>query len=510
MEVNNFCKGGGTGRRTGLRSQPSKEDRGSSPLPCTSRKEEERAMDNEIPEVANNQTAEVMPNDSPLNDNSIDTSIKTEPAISPNEHLKFLSVSLSSHLLKVTVEIDDYLTNCITDQTIEIFKQRPFEGFEHNQVPHEYVKELYKNEILTKIKGYFFHHVVIDHVINEIITRKIPIVNYPRLNSIEITPGPKIHYHFDVSVADPIELMEWKNFAFKSPKRKKYKDLDKQVATFMESRATAPHRPNCSLVEDDDWVLFDAVLVDKEQKPLSPHFINSFWLKLGHDDVTNLFLHQLRGKELNSSFLTQDLAIHENEDRSNGCSYKFNITIKAIIKGCYFSLDTLKSTFKLKNKTEIHCKLMEVFSYRNDVSQRKSIIEEVFHLLLSKHRFEVPKHLILRRQEDIIQILAQQPDYNVYKTQKDFIPSIEVLAEKQLKEEIIIDQIAYSDNIKVDLKDISQYLHLLCNRRLKEFLYFRPIVERLDNTYYPINSAIMLQTVMREKTLNHIVHTLTH
>ena len=158
---------------------------------------------------------------------------------------------------------------------------------------------------------------------------------------------------------------------------------------------------------------------------------------------------------------------------------------------------------------DIHNKLMEVFSYRNDTSQRKAIIDEVFHLLLSKHRFEIPKHLVLRRQEDIVQTLAQQPDYHVYKANKDFEIFVEMLAEKQLKEEIIIDQIAQSEHIKVDIRDGAQYLHLWSNKRLKEFIYFKPLLAHLDDPETLINTTIFSQAVLREKTLNHIIHTLS-
>ena len=153
---------------------------------------------------------------------------------------------------------------------------------------------------------------------------------------------------------------------------------------------------------------------------------------------------------------------------------------------------------------------MEIFSYRNDQSQRKAIVEELFHLLLTKHRFEIPKHLVIRRQEDILLGIMQQPDYHVYKAQKDFIEHVELLAEKQLKEEIMIDQISYQDNIQVDLKDVEQYLSLYNNRRLREFIYFKPLLEKLDIPNRIINANTLAQTVMREKTLNYIIYTLTH
>lgn len=435
---------------------------------------------------------------------------QTTPAKSPVQFLRFISVSLSSHLIKATIEVDPFLTDLLAVQTIELFKKDSIDGFEQENTPAEYIQEAFDNEITSKIKYYFLYHLVLDFLISEIISRKITIANYPRLTSIEVMTDKKILYNFDLSTADPLELKEWKHFAFKAPKRKRYKDLDKQVISFVENKAANTRRNNSGIVEDGDWVFFDATLCNKASTTVSQYLISSFWFRIGHQEITEKFITQLLGRRIGESFTTSSLLTSEENEADMRHCYTFKITISAIVKGSMFSIDTFKTTFKLKNKAEIHNKLMEVFSYRNDISQRKAIIEEVFHLLLSKHRFEVPKHLVLRREETIIHMLSQQPDYHVYKGQKDFESYIELLAEKQLKEEIIIDQIAYNENLKVESKDISQYLHLLSNKRLKEFIYFKPLLERVEiMTSIPINISTLMQAVLREKTLNYIIHTLT-
>jgi FKBP-type peptidyl-prolyl cis-trans isomerase (trigger factor) len=490
-------KGGGTGRRTGLRSQPSKEDGGSSPPSCTSQKEEMgMCSDTEIPEING---AAPMP---PPQDASIDYNDLLKS-------LKFSSVQRSSHLLRITIEVEESLANVVFTQTIEYFKNSSLGGLDLKRAPYEYVQEMYTEEIFGHTKDYFLHYVAIDFLMNEIIARKITLVNYPRFVAVDVSPEKKISYHFDVSVADALELKEWKHFAFRSPKRKRYKDLDKQVCAFVESRHNQSRRLNYTLVEEDDWILFETTLLDCNFKPVHGNCRSSFWIKLGRQELSDSLSCQFINKSIGDCFQTSTFSGCAPSHQSGDCSYTFLVTIKAIIKSGHTSLDVLKATFRLKNKTDVHNKLMEIFSYRNDVSQRQAIIEEVFHLLLSKHRFEVPKHLILRREEDIIGNLSRQPDYHVYKSQEDFQTSVEMLAEKQLKEEIIIDQIAYNENIKADLKDIINYLYLLNSKRLKEFIYFKPILERIEETSNPINTSTITQAVMREKTLNFIIHSLT-
>lgn len=427
----------------------------------------------------------------------------------PQELLIMQSMALSSHLHKIIVTVPEQLTTVLMHQTLDLFRQGQFDGFSALSVPADHIALTFKTQIKNKMKSYFLQHLVIDFIFAETGSQNLIVTNYPRLTAVDIQPEGPIGYHFDISIADPIELKEWKHFAFKAPKRKKYKDLDKQVISFIDSRPPSK-KINPTMIEDNDWVLIQAVMVNQQGVPLSGQLVSMFWIKIGYQDVRPSIIEQLLGKQLDSQFYTTDLDMHNSDDGQDTGSYRFLVTVKSIMKGTHFAMDMFKTMFKLKNKAEIHNKLMEVFSYRNDVSQRKAIIDETFHLLLSKHRFEIPKHQVLRREEFLMQNLSEQPDYHVYKAQKDFEYCIQQLAEKQLKEEIIIDQIALKENIHADIKDILQYLHLIASKRLKEFIYFRPLIERLEDPQAIVNVMPLAQAVVREKTLNHIIYTLTH
>ena len=246
---------------------------------------------------------------------------------------------------------------------------------------------------------------------------------------------------------------------------------------------------------------FSATLLDENQKPIFQQLTSDFWMKMQKSELSNKFKSIFIGKKQGDSFITNELNFEDPSDTSNGADPIFLIIIKSVIKGQSLSLELFKHIIQIKNKTDLHNKMMEVFSYRNDMSQRKTIIEEVFNLLLSKHRFEVPKHLVLRRQEDILLNLMTQPDYHVYKAQKDFLKCIELLAEKNLKEETIIDQIAYKENIRVDSIDIQDYLNLLNNKRMSEFAYFRPTLEKIEDLHSPLNQGIIVHTVLTRKDI---------
>lgn len=418
---------------------------------------------------------------------------------------------LSSHLIQVEVQVDPAIVKAAYIETIELCKQNTSpKGFDENKIPSEYIEVKHQSEVINKLKVFLFKYLVLDFLIYKIRDLKISITNYPRLRNIIHDDNFNLTYLFDISVADPITLKEWKHFIFRSPRRKKYKDLDKQVEGFLRQELTNYKKHKKSSIEENFWITFDAILLNKKEEPIYPNIQNSFCIKIGPKYLVNSFQQLFVGKSENDTFITTNMPIEQNsllDGQSN--NYKFLIKIKEITKGGIFSIDLFKAGFKLKSKQDVHTKLIEAFSFKDDMSQRYSIIEEVFHLLLSKHRFEVPSHISIRRQEDILLTLMKKPDFQVYRTQKDFTKQIASLAEQQLKEEILIDQISITENVFADEKDIQIYLHLLSHKRLREFIHFKSPYEQLEKSTFPISMSTINQIACREKTLNYIIHTLT-
>lgn len=150
-----------------------------------------------------------------------------------------------------------------------------------------------------------------------------------------------------------------------------------------------------------------------------------------------------------------------------------------------------------------------MFSYRNDLSQRRATAEAAIKLLLSKHRFDVPENLIAHQQKLVLVALQSNPDYHVYRTQKDFKLRVQQLAEKQSRECILLDQFAFHENLQVSHDDITYYLNLIKRPRTKEFVYFEPPVTKIHGQEIPISTEELKNTCLREKTLNHIIYHLT-
>lgn len=414
-------------------------------------------------------------------------------------------------MVQSVITADPALIAPIQEQMVRMYSDyAALPGYEHSRLPARYTANYFAKEIRRDTEQFVFKHFVIDYLLKELINHNVVVTNWPRLTKVEQKEDGTLSYRFLLSQAPDLTLKEWKHFVFKQPPRKNYKDLDKQVASFLKEGTDLYRKLDKTMVEAGDWVNFTARLltVDTHQ-PLLDDTPHSYWLRITSHGVSNELQKNFITKHLDDTFVIPSLPFTNTLYNNTQEPVHYEITITAITKGAHLCLDFFKNSFRLKTRAEVHRKLIEVFSYRNDISQRHAIIDELFHLLFTKHRFEVPKHIITRRQELILQELKKKPDYHVYKGHKDFKRYVETLAEKLLKEEIMIDNIANVEGITVTQQDIASYLHMFNNERLKAFIYFKPLINNIEDTDTPLHEGILMQAIRREKTLNHIIYILS-
>ncbi|MGD1997387.1 MAG: hypothetical protein PVJ92_00555 [Candidatus Dependentiae bacterium] len=427
-----------------------------------------------------------------------------------NSSLSFAFNQISAHMAEGIVTIDSTLLEPIQERVLTLYSSYgALPGFADG-LPADYLKEYFAKEVKRDTEQFLFRHFVLDFLMAQLIEKKVVYTNWPRLDNVTMHEDNTMRYRFILSQAPEIPLKEWKHFIFKQPKRKNYKDLDKQVSLFLKSENDGYKKQDFSKVEPGDWVNFELQLLDQSGEPLLPDTLtHSYWLHMTEQPLSSELQQLFTNRSLHERFTTTIQPLQGSDDNAQELPCVFGVFVKSITKGSNLCVDFFKNTFKLKTRADTHKKLIEVFSYRDDISQRRSIIEELFHLLFTKHRFEVPKHIITRKKELILNSLRNQPDYHVYKGHKSFTQQVESLAEKLLKEEIIMDHIAFAEGITVTAQDIASYVHMFNNERLKEFIYFRPMIDRLEETDTPIHHHLLSQAVLREKTLNHIIHILS-
>ncbi|MEX0940566.1 MAG: trigger factor [Candidatus Babeliales bacterium] len=382
-------------------------------------------------------------------------------------------------------------------------------GFSQGKTPMGYIQEYYKSNIIEHIIEFLFKYFVINFLYDELHASKLYSSTEPRLYDIFVEPHHDAIFHFEISLSQAIEFQEWKHFLFKAPKRKNYKDIDRQVESFIKEEQERAKEHDHTKVCLGDWVCFDLQLLNCSKKPLMGIYQKNLWLKIGNEEADSPFQELLLDKVIGDILITDAQCLQEYFSHKVDTMYLFGLTICEVVPDQYFCFDDFKHHFRLKTNKEIHQKLIEIFSYRNDISQRRGIVEEALKLLISKHHIEAPNYMVLRQQKLVLESVQNNPDYQVYKTQRNFKDTIRLLATKQVKEMLLIDQLTHKENLSISNRDVKGYLNLIKRARTKEFIYFNPPPTKVDGQEMPIPAALFKRNCLREKTLNHIIYHLT-
>ncbi|MCF7900302.1 trigger factor family protein [Candidatus Babeliales bacterium] len=424
--------------------------------------------------------------------------------------LEFSVKQVSSHFGYATITVPEQYVNLLYTQASHAQQSGMHtNGFIKGATPLDYIKQNFQPHLLEHIKEFFFKYFVINWLYQELQSHKLLIAGDPRLTDISVHPNQDALYSFSLTLSQPISLQGWKRLPFRAPKRKNYKDLDKQVKNFLKDEIKASKDYNDSVIALNDWICFSVCILDSEKKELFNEYSEKLWVKIGAEEADSPLQKMFIGKKIKESFITDNKFLQDYFSSHIDAHYNFKITILDVAPHAFFNFNHFKKHFRIRNNQELHLKLIEVFSYRNDMSQRRTTAEDTLKLLLSRHTIDVPNHLILRQQKSILDDIHSNPDYQVYKMQNDFHDKVRLLAVKQVKEIILMHQLACYENITVNDEDIKGYLNLTKRPRTQEFIYFEPPMTKFLGQEAPLSAALIAQCCLREKTLNHAIYYLT-
>jgi len=365
-----------------------------------------------------------------------------------------------------------------------------------------YVATAYKQSVIEYTKEFLLKFCVLDFLYEQLLYHKISCSQDPRLLEINLNPGYPATCIFSINTTPPIALLDWKYFIFKAPRRKNYKDIDRQVDFFLKEEIANQSKKTLNTVSLFDWVYFTV-------QAGNGNLLAEFWIQIADEEIATPLRTLFLGRKKNETFTTTNTGFAEYLSNGIIIDWSFVITIYDIVPHSFFCLELFKQFFKIKTQKDTHKKLIEIFSYRNDISQRRSMVEEALRLLRTKHVINIPSHLILRQKKRILENVQKNPDYAVYKRQPHFEKYLEELALKQCEESIIVDQIAHKENISLTHDDLKGYFNLTKRNRTKEFLYF-PIPENhFNGQTMPLVLGTIQQVCLREKTINYIIYNLT-
>ncbi len=383
-------------------------------------------------------------------------------------------------------------------------------GFQKGTTPASYIEQNFRANIISHIQELLFTHCVLHFLYSSLDERSMVIVGDPELIEMQVVPQADAIFVFMLNTVAVTGDQRWKKISIKMHSRKQYKDLDRQVQLFLMEEAEREKVADKESISYGDWVHFDMALHTKDHNPLLQDHANSLWVHISpHDEESPL--HRLFiGKKPGDSFFSESSYLHDYVSPTQDREYSFFLTINAHIPSQYFLVDLFKHHFILKDDKDSAIKLIEVFSFRRDVSLHREIVDSVLRQLTKQYFFQIPTSIVDVQSDAVIQAVQDNPDYHVYKAQEDFEDYVRKLALKQLKETIIIDALSFQEKIAVSDRDVHAYLSLTFRQRTRQFIYFKPPVPKNpQGQESPIPLELIKQSCRREKTLNHIIHTLS-
>lgn len=382
-------------------------------------------------------------------------------------------------------------------------------GFLQGSTPVGYIETTYKPNILEHIKDLLFIHCIMNFLYQSLYAKKIVIAGDPKLLDIMIDQDKDAQFLFNISKMHDIVDEKWKKINIKIAPRKNYKDIDKQVEHFLKEESDNKSNYKNDGISYGDWVFFTMQLVDSSGNSTFNEYEDQLWVKISEEE-TDQDLHELFiGKKIGDAFITSNHYFQDYINNNFGLNYQFKIKIAEFIKNAYFCINLFKKHFQLKLDKEVNQKLIEVFSFRNDISQRRETVENTLKSLVRQYYIALPPNLLERQKQQVLADVHINPDYYVYKSQSDFKDKIKMLAEKQLREMIIIDGISYQENISVTDQDVFSYLNLMQRARTRGLLYFKIPSTKFNSQEVPFPHELVKQYCRREKTLNHVISYLT-
>lgn len=381
------------------------------------------------------------------------------------------------------------------------------QGFVKGNTPRTFIESSYQPTILEHVRELFFNHVVVDYLYKQLAEHKCVVAGEPTLIDIKIEPDGGARFTFELTRINPSIDNSWRRLPFKAPQRKNYKDLDRQVELFVREEIEKQKIAGTG-IEVNDWIGFTIEIINAEGSELLQGLREAVFLRIGDEEGDREARGLFVGKKVGDSFITASNLLQEYISKDLDARYSFRVSITDRVPVAYFSLDLFKHQFGLRSPRDIHGKLIEVFSFRNDMSQRRETAEAALRILVKTYACEPPQPLMQRQMQKVYAAVHENPDYQVYKAQQDFHMAVKLLAQKQLKETLIIDHLAEHEEIVASNTDILAYLNLTLRPRTKDFIYFELPSTKNHGQESPIPREFVRRHVRREKTLNTIIATL--
>ncbi|OGW84198.1 MAG: trigger factor [Omnitrophica bacterium RIFCSPHIGHO2_02_FULL_51_18] len=377
---------------------------------------------------------------------------------------------VKSHMKKLkdckicmSVEVEAKLVeNRFQEVLRDIQRAATLPGFRQGKAPMELVEKQYTNEVYEEV----LKSLVPEAYHQSVTTHKVSPVSLPSISNIKMTRGSALSFAAEFENAPEFNLRNYKGLKIlRAPVQVASEDVEKGLASLLEARAEFVPVLESRAVREGDILLTD-IEVWKGGQYLEGRKGAALSVK---PNATDDFFDKVVGAEAGHS-VEVSMEPTEEEKRQGVVGKKpmYRITVREIQEKRLPVLDDELAKGFGKESAEALKEAIrtDVAGYKQSESY-ESMKEQLFEKLLSRVSFELPRGLVQKQKEKLVEQSRRQLEkFGVPSDQREILEkklqdAADVKAARQVRLYFILQKVAELEDIHADESDLENRLRAL-------------------------------------------------
>lgn len=368
---------------------------------------------------------------------------------------KFNNISKSEVEIEISLTYDEIKAD-LDSAYSEEKKNISLPGFRKGKVP---------NHILKKMFGDAIEYQASEKIANkkfwEIVDQEnLKPISAPQLTDLDFKPNEKLNFKIVYEIIPELELKDFKGLEISKPIFKvKDEDIDKQWQALLKTKAIYE---SAEIVENNNYrVKVNLQRVDENGNEIENSRSENILIDLSDEKVNPEIPANIINKKIgdNFDFSFTDEHSHGDHIHKETFNYKGEIIAIEAIKYPEITEDLVKSITNNKFSTEIDYKenlKMNMQEYYESESEN-IVINSLLTKVVENNYFEAPKGYIENVYKRLIENEKEKyKQYNMPFDENKIAEQIKSKAEWNAKWQIILDNLARIENIKVEESELEE------------------------------------------------------
>lgn len=368
---------------------------------------------------------------------------------------KFNNLSKSEVEIEISLSYDEIKADIEAAYNDEK-KKISLPGFRKGKVPNHIIKKMFGDAIeyqaSEKIANKKFWEVVDE--------QNLKPISAPQLTDLDFKPNEKLSFKIVYEIIPELELKNYKGIVISKPVFKvRDEDIDNQWKSLLKAKAIYE---NAEVVDSNNYrVKVNLQRLDENGKEIENSKSENISIDLSDEKVNPEIPANIMNKKVGDNFSFSFTDEHSHGDHVHKETYNYTGEIVSIesIKYPEVNEELVKAITNNKFSTEEEYKdnLRKSMQDYYESESENIVINTLLTKVVENNDFEAPKGYVENVYKRLIENEKERyKQYNMQFDEKSVADSIKSKAEWNAKWQIILDNLAKQENIKVDDSELEK------------------------------------------------------